>query len=141
MGASYEGVQTDGDCSANPLGTTAIAGCVACALASGTCECCIMVVLQPSKLTVRVRFPSFALYNLIRGTRLAGGQKVSYKHLRVAFNSQVFYAFVAQRIEQESSKFLVAGSTPAEGTHGLPFMSCLWHGSWSKTRGTIKSPN
>ncbi len=28
VGASYEGVQTEGDCSANPLGITVIGSCV-----------------------------------------------------------------------------------------------------------------
>lgn len=62
--------------------------------ASGTRGCSSMAELQPSKLVVRVRFPSPA--------RWSGGDSR-------------LEAPVAQRTEQEPSKLLVGGSNPSGG--------------------------
>ena len=50
VGASYEGVQTDGDCSANPLGTTASkCYCGKSTIVTGTCLVSSVVEQSPCK--------------------------------------------------------------------------------------------
>ena len=48
---------------------------------------------------------------------------VARKRAAITFN----HALVAQRIEQEPSNLLVAGSTPAEGTARLRMISARIH--------------